>query len=384
VTSQPQSDISIDINGKVKGVDLKVETYKITATASNDIGEDSVTWTLNILEKNLAPQIFIKDMIIMIENKTINIPFNMSDPNTKDIPSLSIKKQPSNGILNIVANSDLSYTPDINYTGEDKFTLRVEDSAGLYVEKNISITIKEDTTDSDNDGIYDKHESKKDSDGDGIADYLDIDSDNDGISDKKEGNIDTDNDGIANYLDDDSDGDGVSDKEEFIIGSDYLIDDMEVVTIGIGTSLISGEIKKASLNDKIEIAWQIQDGIWRGYAKDEQLQDNILLQGYPKLYSIYKHKGIFLVANGDTKVSVKKNTEEYGQFYRKDWSIHGTNKEIDSNTIQCATGSKLGAVLKLKDDKWSIYMPDTIIPNMENFTHIYPNEGYMVWCEDER
>jgi hypothetical protein len=384
ISSAPQSDISIDINGKVKGIDLKVGIYKITATASNDIGEDSVTWTLNILEKNLAPQIFIKDMIIMIENKTINIPFNMSDPNTKDIPSLSIKKQPSNGILNIVANSDLSYTPDINYTGEDKFTLRVEDSAGLYVEKNISITIKEDTTDSDNDGIYDKHESKKDSDGDGIADYLDNDSDNDGISDKKEGNIDTDNDGIANYLDSDSDGDGVSDKEEFIIGSDYLIDDMEVVTIGIGTSLISGEIKKASLNDKIEIAWQIQDGIWRGYAKDEQLQDNILLQGYPKLYSIYKHKGIFLVANGDTKVSVKKNNEEYGQFYRKDWSIHGTNKEIDSSTIQCATGSKLGAVLKLKDDKWSIYMPDTIIPNIENFTHIYPNEGYMVWCEDER
>ena len=42
-------------------------------------------------------------------------------------------------------------------------------------------------TDSDGDGILDKDESKKDSDSDGLADYLDPDSDNDGIPDAIEG-----------------------------------------------------------------------------------------------------------------------------------------------------------------------------------------------------
>ena len=91
--------------------------------------------------------------------------------------------------------------------------------------------------DSDNDGIDDATECGitlpcRDSDKDGIYDYLDLDSDNDGISDDEEadgidgngedlvvtdGTVkpkDTDSDGIPDYRDSDSDNDGIADKDE--------------------------------------------------------------------------------------------------------------------------------------------------------------------------
>jgi len=53
-----------------------------------------------------------------------------------------------------------------------------------------------------------------DSDGDAIADYLDIDSDNDGIVDYIEGTLDTDGDLVPDRLDTDSDNDGIPDSAE--------------------------------------------------------------------------------------------------------------------------------------------------------------------------
>jgi hypothetical protein len=53
-----------------------------------------------------------------------------------------------------------------------------------------------------------------DSDGDGIADYLDLDADNDGILDATEGTADSDTDGTLNFRDVDSDNDGCPDAIE--------------------------------------------------------------------------------------------------------------------------------------------------------------------------
>jgi len=65
-------------------------------------------------------------------------------------------------------------------------------------------------------------EFNRDTDGDGVFDYVDQDSDNDGIPDSIEAGDqnpqtpprDTDGDGIPDYLDQDSDNDGVADREE--------------------------------------------------------------------------------------------------------------------------------------------------------------------------
>ncbi|MFT5246596.1 MAG: hypothetical protein ACI9RU_000055 [Litorivivens sp.] len=70
-------------------------------------------------------------------------------------------------------------------------------------------------TDSDNDGILDEDEGVEDPDGDGIPNYRDTDSDNDGISDLIEGGVNnSDDDDFPNYLDADSDNDGIDDGIE--------------------------------------------------------------------------------------------------------------------------------------------------------------------------
>lgn len=71
--------------------------------------------------------------------------------------------------------------------------------------------------DANNNGFNDANEpitTPKDSDGDGVFDYVDLDSDNDGIYDLVESVSDLDTDSIPNYLDLDSDGDGCNDVTE--------------------------------------------------------------------------------------------------------------------------------------------------------------------------
>ena len=68
------------------------------------------------------------------------------------------------------------------------------------------------------DGWLDTAETDADTDGDGLANYLDADSDGDGIPDAMESFADTDGDGIPNIWDTDSDGDGMPDSWEFTFG----------------------------------------------------------------------------------------------------------------------------------------------------------------------
>lgn len=72
--------------------------------------------------------------------------------------------------------------------------------------------------DTDGDGIPDWLERPgdrdADTDRDGIPNHLDEDDDGDGISTKEESDVDTDSDGIPDYLDEDDDNDGVPTKDE--------------------------------------------------------------------------------------------------------------------------------------------------------------------------
>lgn len=71
--------------------------------------------------------------------------------------------------------------------------------------------------DEDGDGISDELEgrsSNRDTDGDGIPDYLDLDSDGDGIPDSDEGSEDLDGDSLGNWIDLDSDGNDILDADE--------------------------------------------------------------------------------------------------------------------------------------------------------------------------
>ncbi|KAB7728168.1 tandem-95 repeat protein [Rudanella paleaurantiibacter] len=76
-----------------------------------------------------------------------------------------------------------------------------------------------------------------DTDGDGIANAIDIDDDNDGILDDTEGLLaDVDSDGISNALDLDSDGDGIPDNIEAQTTSGYIAPGNTVTSLGLPTA----------------------------------------------------------------------------------------------------------------------------------------------------
>lgn len=175
--------------------------------------------------------------------------------------------QPSNGTVSVnnggtpnnPSDDIVAYLPNSGYVGTDAFSYTLCDDAGNCSTATVNVVVTNALDlDSDDDGILDSFEdlnldrdndpatNPTDSDGDGIADYLDIDSDNDGIPDNVEGQStvgyippslrddnnnglddayenngnsgiipeDTDGDGLPDYVDIDSDNDNIPDAIE--------------------------------------------------------------------------------------------------------------------------------------------------------------------------
>jgi gliding motility-associated-like protein len=117
--------------------------------------------------------------------------------------------------------SKLKWT--VSDTGVNQVFVWAEDASGNKIGPDTALVtvIAKDT---DGDGIPDYIEGSKDTDGDGVFDFADIDSDNDGLLDFIENEnqdtaMDLDFDGIPNFKDLDSDNDGIFDIYE-VDGSD--------------------------------------------------------------------------------------------------------------------------------------------------------------------
>ena len=115
-----------------------------------------------------------------------------------------------------------------------------------------------------------------DTDGDGIADLVDLDDDNDGIPDVVEGLVDADGNGVADSSSRDSDGDGTPDGYDLDSDNDGLLDNREAhpdfgvvssldqvvngaidISIDVGSNGIANVIETA--NDSGQINFTIQD-----------------------------------------------------------------------------------------------------------------------------
>ena len=231
-------------------------------TVCNTFGDCSTaTVTIDVLPIVDA----IDDAVATTEDTPVAIDVLVND---NDIPTSGsfTTTNPTNGTVLINDNgtpdpSDdtVTYTPTTGYVGVDTFTYTICDSLGNCSTATVTIVVTDALDlDADNDGILDSFEDLNldadndpstgitDSDGDGIADYLDIDSDDDGIPDNVEAQttadyiapsgvdananglddayegpgilglfpIDTDGDLLPDYLDEDSDNDNVSDAIE--------------------------------------------------------------------------------------------------------------------------------------------------------------------------
>ncbi len=208
----------------------------------------------------------IDDNLVVEQDQVLTIDFLANDNDFQANGTIT-HTSPANGILTLNDNGTpanalddtFTYTPNPGYLGNDSFDYTLCDSLSNCSTATVSIVVNPPAPDldSDDDGIVDGFEdlnldgdndpatNATDSDGDGIADYLDIDSDDDGIPDNVEAQAtanyippsgvdandnglddayeggslgifpeDTDGDNLPDYLDDDSDNDGVPDRIE--------------------------------------------------------------------------------------------------------------------------------------------------------------------------
>jgi gliding motility-associated-like protein len=131
----------------------------------------------------------------------INVLRNDKNPIGKD-PSIVITRQAIKGRANINADGTITYVPKPGYCGLDTFYYKMCDVQNICDSAMVIVDNK--LKDSDKDGIPDFIEGATDLDKDGLPNYLDLDSDGDGKPDSEETPmIDPCNNGVVNDTDDD-------------------------------------------------------------------------------------------------------------------------------------------------------------------------------------
>jgi len=288
-TNPTNGTVTVDDNGTPNDPSDDVVTYTpnpdyngpdtFDYTVCNTFGDCSTaTVTIDVLPIVDA----IDDAVTTAEDTPITIDILAND---NDVPTTGTltTTNPTNGTVTVDDNgtpndpSDdvVTYTPSTGFVGVDTFTYTICDNLGNCSTATVTIIVTDAVDlDTDNDGILDSFEdlnldndndpstNPTDTDGDGIADYLDIDSDDDGIPDNVEAQttadyiapsgvdananglddayegpgvlglfpVDTDGDLLPDYLDDDSDNDNVPD---YIEGHDFDQDGIpDVILIG--------------------------------------------------------------------------------------------------------------------------------------------------------
>lgn len=134
-------------------LDFDEETQSLTYTpntnffgsdsASLDISDQSgnyisVDLTFTIQSVNDAPLVEPFDIDIE-EDFTFAATLEVVDPDDTEF-SFNVVTSPSNGSLS-VAEGELNYTPELNYFGDDSFTISVTDDGGATSETEFSVTI---------------------------------------------------------------------------------------------------------------------------------------------------------------------------------------------------------------------------------------------------
>ncbi|WP_421704582.1 Hint domain-containing protein [Aliiroseovarius sp.] len=231
-------------------------------------------------------------------------------------------RDPDNNLIasgTVTSSGVESWDVAVPAEGDFTFTMLDDYGDGLAGGNTASYTIEIDGTEVVNSGANPNFGSSvtetftvetttttRDTDGDGIADHLDLDSDNDGITDNVEAQssggyiapsgvdanadgiddaygagltpVDTDGDGIADYIDTDSDNDGVLDVDEAGHGVDQATIDgsgdtdgdgiMDAVDDVVGPDVNDTDVDPGTLSDIDGDVFTGGDYDWRDDAGD--------------------------------------------------------------------------------------------------------------------
>jgi hypothetical protein len=151
------------------------------------------------------------------------------------------------------------------------------------------------------------------------------------------------------------------------------------LNIPIGWSLVSLNLADLStLDDNIKVIWQYTDSQWKAYSNQDNIKALLEDNSYETITDINISNGTWILANEELILPINKNSDTT-YSYNNNWTLNGTNKNIESNTLECKNDKKPYTVWKYKNstNKWSIYSSQ-----IENFTSytIYTNEGFWVDC----
>ena len=136
------SDFVIDASGPTAGqirvapgITLDREhtsSYEVTVTASDRLNEsDSITVTINVSNVNEAPTA-MNDTATTKEDQSVRIDVlaNDTDPDTeKAALRVSVLTQPLNGRARVESDRTITYTPNVNFAGDNSFTYSVSDGS---------------------------------------------------------------------------------------------------------------------------------------------------------------------------------------------------------------------------------------------------------------
>ncbi|MFG0290371.1 MAG: Ig-like domain-containing protein, partial [Rhodopirellula sp. JB044] len=119
----------------------------MTYTATNALGSDTGTITINVTGTNDAP-IAVADSVEAIKNVAIEIDVLSNDtPNPggeSDTITVTVESgdEPTNGTVSIT-NNIITYTPNTDFSGTDSFTYTVDDGEGGTDTALVSIDVKD-------------------------------------------------------------------------------------------------------------------------------------------------------------------------------------------------------------------------------------------------
>ena len=211
ISRQPANGtVSIDTNGTPNDPTDDIVTYvpnpdyngvdTFNYSVCNTFGDCS-TATVSLEINPIVDA--IDDAIATTEDTSVIVDILSNDNDIPSLGTLSVTTATdgtvsidNGGTPNDPSDDILTYTPNSEFVGTDVFGYTLCDDQGNCSTASITVVVTNALDlDADNDGILDTFEDLNldgdndpatnitDTDGDGIADYLDIDSDNDGIPD---------------------------------------------------------------------------------------------------------------------------------------------------------------------------------------------------------
>jgi uncharacterized alpha/beta hydrolase family protein len=144
------------------------------------------------------------------------------------------------------------------------------------------------------------------------------------------------------------------------------------IKIEKGWNLVSGEFKKFNLKP-LKLAWKYNQN-WNAYSNDEELKEKILDKNYSLFNESKYNEGIWIFSNEKRELLNIENNISINYEYQDNWTLAGTNKDINVSTLKCDNNS-IPLIWEYKNNRWKIHYKEK-----QDFNIINKNSGFWVGC----